>query len=45
MEKIRKDESRKGTAVIKGGEKGVGLNDLQEALKATIDTVATDLSR
>lgn len=40
---MQKEEARKGTTVK--GEKGVGLSDLQEALKATIDTVATDLSR
>lgn len=39
---MAKEEARKGPVK---GEKGVGISDVQELLKATIDTVATDLSR
>ena len=39
---MAKDEARRGPAKA---EKGVGISDVQELLKATIDTVATELTR
>ena len=42
MAKMAKDEARRGPVKA---EKGVGISDVQELLKATIDTVATELTR